>query len=561
MRDLEHLEQTLNGAILAQSRSYNQSIYGQSSSKDVVNKNFRPPLLNQDDFLPLSRQPRKLVVPRINPNGVAGSYFPQNERPSGVGGFLSDRVKKGEWRPTFFCPITLPEDSNRLVPDLELTLPGYSANAQLNTVAKIDGPVAEPQLAHEEYTVLLDPGNSFPVQIDGPTARLHDLPLSRPSYTANAGVNTPIALDVQTPLTRYDHPRNLPKYAASAGLNTPAVLDADSPLTRLDPSQSLPSYSAGAGINVPAALDQMHPWEHLDPALNRPAYSSSAGVNVRTRLDAGSPLTQLDPEPNRPLHAADARMNTLAQLDAPHPLAQLEPARTLPEYATSAGFNTPVHIDMESAFTQLEPDSNLPAHAASAGVNTPALLDATHPASRMEAPLNLPAHYSANAGINTPAAVDMVTPLSKLNPQFNRPQYSASAGINSPASVETPSAASPLNRLELKAQLDSSLVSNPGTTVFDGHRYDQALPAQLEKVGFTLPQVSYTVPAQTSISSLNNRTFPLEFPGMRPQLEPDVSSYSSSGAIPRSGVTVPSVHLRPTHAKSPTEALRRLQSS
>ena len=31
--DTGHLDQTLNGAILAQSRSYNQTVYGQSSQK------------------------------------------------------------------------------------------------------------------------------------------------------------------------------------------------------------------------------------------------------------------------------------------------------------------------------------------------------------------------------------------------------------------------------------------------------------------------------------------------------------------------------------------------
>ena len=197
--DTGHLDQTLNGAILAQSRSYNQTVYGQSSSKDVVNKNFRPPLLSQDDFLPLSRQPRKIVVPRINPSGVADSYFTQNNRPGEIDSYLTDRVKQGEWRPTFFAPITFPNDSNAILPDLELTLPNYTASAGINTPAKFDAPPQMPVLVggREEFTLLLDSGVNIPIALDGDVVRDFDLPLKRPHYKAGARMNTPLTLDME----------------------------------------------------------------------------------------------------------------------------------------------------------------------------------------------------------------------------------------------------------------------------------------------------------------------------------------------------------------------------
>ena len=340
--DTGHLDQTLNGAILAQSRSYNQTVYGQSSSKDVVNKNFRPPLLSQDDFLPLSRQPRKIVVPRINPSGVADSYFTQNNRPGEIDSYLTDRVKQGEWRPTFFAPITFPNDSNAIVPDLELTLPHYTASAGINTPAKFDAPPQMPVLVggREEFTLLLDSGVNIPVALDGDVVHDFDLPLKRPHYKAGARMNTPVTLDMETPLS------------------------------------------------------------HLELQENRPRY------------------------------ATDARMNTLLQLD-------------------------------------------------------------------------------------------METPLTKL---------------------------------ELHTQVDSKLFSNPGSAVFDGHDYTTGESSQLDKVGDTLPQVSYIVPPTTSVTVPNNRSMPYSFTGLREKVEPDTSSYTSASSIPRSGIDVLKVNLRPVNNKNAMES-------
>jgi len=58
LRDTGEITQFYDDAVLAQARDYNQTVYGQSSHKDIVNATFRPPLLDPiEDFFPLTRIP------------------------------------------------------------------------------------------------------------------------------------------------------------------------------------------------------------------------------------------------------------------------------------------------------------------------------------------------------------------------------------------------------------------------------------------------------------------------------------------------------------------------
>ncbi len=163
--------------------------------------------------------------------------------------------------------------------------------------------------------------------------------------------------------------------------------------------------------------------------------------------------------------------------------------------------------------------------------------------------------YAAGAGVNPPAAIDMETPLTRLELDENRPRYAAGAGMNTPAAIDMET---PLKNLDLKPQLDSKLFSNPGSAVFDGHDYTDAAPAQLEKVGYTLPQVSYIVPPTTSVTVPNDRTIPSSFTGLREKVKPDTSSYTSSSSIPRSGLNVPKVSLKPVANKTAMESQQSL---
>jgi hypothetical protein len=107
VRELEDDTQRYEHAVLFQSRDYANQIYGVHSGRtQVVNKSFRPPLLTFEDNIALSRQPRKYVVPRINPGtGENLVYNTQIAQQDEIGGYITDRVKKGEIRPTFFAPI------------------------------------------------------------------------------------------------------------------------------------------------------------------------------------------------------------------------------------------------------------------------------------------------------------------------------------------------------------------------------------------------------------------------------------------------------------------------
>ena len=103
--------QLTEGTLLIQSRDYNKTIYGQSSHRDVVNKNFRPPLLDPiKDFYPLSRLPRERVIPRLNPGTAGGStsgFASQNMRPNGLEKYYEHRLKPGSMGVTHYAPPSL----------------------------------------------------------------------------------------------------------------------------------------------------------------------------------------------------------------------------------------------------------------------------------------------------------------------------------------------------------------------------------------------------------------------------------------------------------------------
>lgn len=91
MRDTEPMTQFTEHAVLVQSRDYNKTAYGQSSHRDVVNAEFRPPIQSPyEDFGPVTRIPCTIhsIKPRINPQP---DFRAQIEDPEVVR-FLSDRV-------------------------------------------------------------------------------------------------------------------------------------------------------------------------------------------------------------------------------------------------------------------------------------------------------------------------------------------------------------------------------------------------------------------------------------------------------------------------------------
>lgn len=213
MKEVENIPQLQEAAILYQSYDYGrQHAYGHYPSyNDFVNKEFRPPLLDQDDIFPLSRIPRPVVVPTLNPGGAHPSgnsvFADQNMNLPGIEKYLTDRVKRGEARPTFYAPLELPID-NSILPDLELKLPAISASAGYRFPALTPIEVPDLDRGYKKIDPSAIADSSF-IKIDTPDSRRDmELDYKIPQVSAHSGVNwrptsgvTPIdiALDYKIP--------------------------------------------------------------------------------------------------------------------------------------------------------------------------------------------------------------------------------------------------------------------------------------------------------------------------------------------------------------------------
>ena len=241
LRETEPYTNFLGDSILTQSRDYNKTVYGTSSHRDIVNAEFRPPLISPyEDNGPVNRIPATIhaIVPRINPgtaghDGGTSGYTAKNERPSDIESALTDRIKSREWRPTFYAPMDLPQD-NSVLPDLQVTIPSVSASAGWNIPIQIDAAYqhGNERAMHESYTIPLDSGYSSGVNIDAPVREDFVLLDNRPNYSASSGMNTNLQIDAetQTPILQ----NNRPAYSADAGSDTNFTIISEDPNIQLD---------------------------------------------------------------------------------------------------------------------------------------------------------------------------------------------------------------------------------------------------------------------------------------------------------------------------------------
>jgi hypothetical protein len=271
VRDTEAFTQFQEPAILAQSRDYNKTVYGQSSHKDIVNAAFRPPILDPyEDFYPLTRIPAttRAIIPHINPSTVSdggtSGYISKNERVSGIESALTDRISGGEWRPTFFAPIEIPQD-NSVLPDLEAKLPPTSVFAGWNMPTNLKPPEdcgwqSLDKMITDSYDVPLDAGSTY-ISLDGPTGKENiDLRYNRPQVSAGSGQTTKVTFDGELPMPVLSQKR--PSVSASSGVNTPVLLDGEIP-TEYQLSYNRPQASASAGMNTPLNIDSHTPLEDI----------------------------------------------------------------------------------------------------------------------------------------------------------------------------------------------------------------------------------------------------------------------------------------------------------
>ena len=272
LMETEAFPQLVQDAVLIQSRDYNKFQYGVSSHKDVVNLNFRPPLLTMEDSMPLNRLPRPITVPRINP-ATYDSYKAKNERANIIESSMTDREKVGTWRPTFYAPIDFPTD-NSVLPDLEMKLPNVPASAGMvspftNEMSQQVSPVTL------EYTKIGpdgEPGFNSPFVFDGHNALENiDLSSNTPYVSASSGVYTDVTSNnAETPVGELFYKR--PSVAASAGRTT-TFTDFNSETPVDDLSYNRPQVSASAGISNVERYTSLVDFDHniqLDEKISQP---------------------------------------------------------------------------------------------------------------------------------------------------------------------------------------------------------------------------------------------------------------------------------------------------
>jgi hypothetical protein len=232
MLETETMSNFYDNAVLVQSRDYNQTVYGKNSHRDYVNEEFRPPLLTQEDSMPLSRIPRKRVTPRTNPGTAndfgTNGYRAQNDLPSDATKYINEKdiVTHSNWRPTFYRDVQGPQD-NSILPTLDSKI-SASATAGFNSSLNVDGERGEYRAKFvQDYAKNDTEINAkffVPFISDGYNAK-QDMTLknNRPSVSVNSGKNYGgIASTTNTDILfgfNDDLKENRPRVSAHSGRN------------------------------------------------------------------------------------------------------------------------------------------------------------------------------------------------------------------------------------------------------------------------------------------------------------------------------------------------------
>lgn len=133
MRETETMPHFFSDAILQQPYNYNITRYGQSSFKQIVNSEFRPPVIDPIlDTVPLSRMPRRPVFPRMNPDPAgSGHYSTPLLQSNGVQGHLTNAVRFGQLACSPESPWIgheTPIDIETFIPDAEKSTSSHSSD-------------------------------------------------------------------------------------------------------------------------------------------------------------------------------------------------------------------------------------------------------------------------------------------------------------------------------------------------------------------------------------------------------------------------------------------------
>lgn len=227
IENTQQIPHNMIDTILVQNRDYNRQIaYGKSSHRDVVNLEFRPPLIDRDDVLPLSRIPRSTVVPRMNPGTANDSntngFVMQNGSISELGGYLEDRIVDPGWMQSFCAPTELYSitDNPPVLPDLECKMPSYSVSSGYQPIYFSEFEKKNVQLDFERINPKFNPGFQSSITNDGYNAAQDTIfeDSNLPSRSVSAGFTSDMRIG-QTPID-YEFELNRPNVSVSSGYNT-----------------------------------------------------------------------------------------------------------------------------------------------------------------------------------------------------------------------------------------------------------------------------------------------------------------------------------------------------
>jgi hypothetical protein len=391
LRDTEAYTQFIEPAVLAVSRDYNKTQYGQTSFKDIVNAEFRPPLSNvYEDSEPLTRMPTKMyaIVPLINPStaghdGGTSSYTAQNERSNNVESALTDRVKEARSRPTVYCPMDIPID-NSVLPDLEMNLPSISAHSGWNVpfLSSFDnGAIYVPSRATTDNKVTpnLDAGNNFGVTVDGPNTMEHfQLDYVNPQVAASAGNNFGFTVDGDNVMEHFQLGYVNPQVAVTAGNNFGITVNGENATPNLDYVNPQVAASAGHSTQFTANLEgygNVTPLNYVNPQVAASAGYSSQFTANGDNYGNVTPLNYVNPQV-----AASAGYSSQFTANGDN-YGNVTPLNYVnPQVSASAGYTSQFTADSETPVLELQSKlGNVPINVTNPGTD----LGYTHIADNM----------------------------------------------------------------------------------------------------------------------------------------------------------------------------------
>ncbi len=301
--------QIYDGAILAKSYRDNIDGYGQSSHQEKITV-FRPPLQSPyEDFGPLNRLPTKVnaIVPRINPGttndaGGTNAFRVNNQTQQEVSKYISDRITTDSWQQTFFMPLDMPLD-NSVLPNLQTTLPEYSASSGFESLLKFDAPrdIYYNDRALNEYKLHAYAHAGFEPDYNTAMYQQTDdniiLPENLPKYSIHSGFSTENTRDGENALDNLSLEKTLPLYSTTAGYQSDFNQDGATQYDRISLDKTLPVYSTSSGystqnfVNGETRFEDLQLDARIESRLS--VLNPSSETGYKTRVEYSSPEDSL----------------------------------------------------------------------------------------------------------------------------------------------------------------------------------------------------------------------------------------------------------------------------